>query len=284
MDQDFAKRRIRTPLAEPSAVPQPSSLGLLLTGLITGIAVGLFIGLLVYLSGALPPAPGQAATPDNRQIDTPEITGADSAGGITQEQQREAQRLQLEFYQELPNYEVVVDVTPVSGSVPRTPPPVASTAASINATADPIQAQSETAVLETIDPGTDAPSPATEPVASDAVASSNTLDPVSAALLEISNRPAAAGDVNQVVAPVPTAGPSYMLQAGAFQQRETANSQLSRLLGLGLNARIREETLPGRTLFLVQAGPYASRDDMMQAERVLRSNSIDSMRITLSQP
>lgn len=283
MDQDFAKRRIRTPLAEPSAVPQPSSLGLLLTGLVTGIAVGLFIGLLVYLSGALPPAPGQAAAPANRQIETPEIAGADTAGGITQEQQREAQRLQLEFYQELPNYEVVVDVTPVSGSVPRTPPVVA-TAATVNATANPIQAENETAVLESMDPGTDPSSPATEPVASEVVASSNTLDPVSAALLEISNRPAAAGDVNQVVAQAPSAGPSYMLQAGAFQQRETANSQLSRLLGLGLNARIREETLPGRTLFLVQAGPYASRDDMMQAERVLRSNSIDSMRITLSQP
>ncbi|MDP2285203.1 MAG: SPOR domain-containing protein, partial [Pseudohongiella sp.] len=276
MDQDFAKRRIRTPLAEPSAVPQPSSLGLLLTGLITGIAVGLFIGLLVYLSGALPPAPGQAAAPANRQIETPEIAGSDTAGGITQEQQREAQRLQLEFYQELPNYEVVVDVTPVRGSVPRTPPVVA-TAATVNTTTNPIQADSETAGLETGDTGADALIPAIEPDTSAVVASSNTLDPVSAALLEISNRPAATVDVNQVAAQAPPAGPSYMLQAGAFQQRETANSQLSRLLGLGLNARIREETLPGRTLFLVQAGPYASRDDMMQAERVLRSNSIDSM-------
>jgi cell division protein FtsN len=78
--------------------------------------------------------------------------------------------------------------------------------------------------------------------------------------------------------------PSFVLQAGAFQQQATANTQLNRLLGLGLNARIREETLPGRTLYLVQAGPYDSREDMMQAERVLRSNSIDSMRITLSQP
>lgn len=75
-----------------------------------------------------------------------------------------------------------------------------------------------------------------------------------------------------------------MLQAGAFQQQATANAQLNRLLGLGLNARVHQENLPGRTLFLVQAGPYSSRDDMMQAERVLRSNSIDSMRITLSQP
>lgn len=277
MDQDFAKRRTRTPLAEPSAVPQPSSLGLLLTGLVTGIAVGLFIALLVYLSGALPPAPGQVAAPDTRQIETPDIAGADSAGGLTQEQQREAQRLQLEFYQELPNYEVVVDVTPVNGSVPRTPPPVAATA---------INSATATAAVETASPdvlsATVDSAPATQTGAAADVPStaSDTLDPVSAALREISNRPADSASV----APATASGPSYMLQAGAFQQRETANSQLSRLLGLGLNARIREETLPGRALFLVQAGPYASRDDMMQAERVLRSNSIDSMRITLSQP
>lgn len=75
-----------------------------------------------------------------------------------------------------------------------------------------------------------------------------------------------------------------MLQAGAFQQQATASAQLNRLLSLGLSARIRQENLPGRTLFLVQAGPYASREEMLQAERVLRSNSIDTMRITLNQP
>lgn len=275
MDQDFAKRRTRTPLAEPSAVPQPSSLGLLLTGLVTGIAVGLFIALLVYLSGALPPAPGQIAAPDNRQIETPEIAGADNAGGLTQEQQREAQRLQLEFYQELPNYEVVVDVTPVSGSVPRTPPPVAATAI------DTATTTAETVTPDALSTTADSvPVTETEVLADVSATASDTLDPVSAALREISNRPAD----SPAVVPATVSGSSYVLQAGAFQQRDTANSQLSRLLGLGLNARIHEETLPGRTLFLVQAGPYASRDDMMQAERVLRSNSIDSMRITLSPP
>lgn len=75
-----------------------------------------------------------------------------------------------------------------------------------------------------------------------------------------------------------------MLQAGAFQQQSAANAQANRLLALGLDTRVRQEDLPGRTLFLVQAGPYDSRDEMMQAERVLRNNSIETMRITLSQP
>lgn len=283
MEQDFAKRRTRTPLAEPSAVAQPSSIGLLLTGLVSGIAVGLFIALMVYLSGALPPAPGHVVAPDSREIDTPDIATSDSEGALTQEQQREAQRLQLEFYQELPNYEVVVNVTPVEGAVLRTP--AVAVANTDNSPVVETGTAVENSVAVTDD--TNAESPATDNTETQIAAASpiDATDPVSAALLEISNRapvvPAA------VPAPATTAAdtvPSFVLQAGAFQQQATANTQLNRLLGLGLTARIREETLPGRTLYLVQAGPYDSREDMMQAERVLRSNSIDSMRITLSPP
>ena len=291
MEQDFAKRRTRTPLAEPSAVAQPSSLGLLLTGLVSGIAVGLFVALMVYLSGALPPAPGHIVAPDSRQIETPDIATSDSEGGLTQEQQREAQRLQLEFYQELPNYEVVVNVTPVEGAVLRTPALAVANTDNSSVVETGTAFENSAAVTD----GTTAESQATDNTKTPIAVATPTeaTDPVSAALLEISNRasvvPAAvtAQATSQATAPATTVadtGPSFVLQAGAFQQQATANTQLNRLLGLGLNARIREETLPGRTLYLVQAGPYDSREDMMQAERVLRSNSIDSMRITLSQP
>lgn len=274
MEHDFAKRRTRTPLAEPSPVPQSSSLGLLLTGLLTGIAVGLFIALLVYLSGALPPAPGQAPVVEERQIDTPAVaTTADSANGLTEEQQREAQRLQLEFYQELPNYEVVVDITPITAARPRTP--------AVTAPATPTDSQTTATVASTPATSTDTTASAAEvPTPASNTDAPAELDPVSAALQEIANRPAPADSAT----PATTSSASFMLQAGAFQQQATATAQLNRLLGLGLNARLHQENLPGRTLFLVQAGPYASRDEMMQAERVLRSNSIDSMRITLSQP
>lgn len=275
MEQDFAKRRVRTSLAEPSPVPQPSSLGLLLTGLVTGIAVGLFIALLVYLSGALPPAPGQTPLADNRQIDTQSVTAAEgNPGELTVEQQREAQRLQLEFYQELPNYEVVVDVTPIAGSTPRTPVTATAVTPANDAT---VTNDSVTEVIATDTPAAATTSNSTTPE----VTAREELDPVSAALLEISNRPAATASS---AVPAVSSGANFMLQAGAFQQQATANAQLNRLLGLGLNARLHQENLPGRTLFLVQAGPYATRDEMMQAERVLRSNSIDSMRITLGQP
>ena len=281
MEQDFAKRRLRTPLAEPAPVSQPSSLGLLLTGLITGVVIGLFIALLVYLSGALPAAPGHTEVAETRAVETLDIA---PAGGLTPEQQREAQRLQLEFYQELPNYEVVVDVTPVAGAVPRTPVTTTASAAATNNTttasepATTAQTSTAPAQVATTQPAPTQPAPA-QPLPTQ----SEQLDPVSAALLEISNREARA----QAQAPTAAASTNtgnFLLQAGAFQQQATAAAQLNRLLSLGLNARIREENLPGRTLYLVQAGPYSTRDDMMQAERVLRNNSIDSMRITLSQP
>lgn len=286
MEQDFAKRRLRTPLAEPSPVSQPSSLGLLLTGLITGMVIGLFIALLVYLSGALPPAPGQSATAATDAVREVESTEAVSASGLTEEQQREAQRLQLEFYQELPNYEVVVDVTPIAGAIPRTPVTTQPAPASVenNATADTAaSSNTDTTLVNT----TVADTPAADAVVAGAnsatpSAANEQLDPVSAALLEISNREARTQPPASALSTA--AGGNFLLQAGAFQQQSTATAQLNRLLGLGLTARIREEILPGRTLYLVQAGPYSTRDDMMQAERVLRSNSIDSMRITLSQP
>src|SRR5690554_6050281 len=249
MDQDFAKRRIRTPLAEPTPPPPSSGLALLLTGGLAGIAVGIFIALLVYLSGVLPPPPGQtevAATPAAAQPD-------DNDGELTVELEREAARLQLEFYQELPNYEVVVDATPIAGSTPRTPPTVTATQIS---TPEPAREPTETPAVTA--PVTDAP-PAAEVAATPepAVSTPETTPPAAAAVSAVSTG-------------------RYLLQAGAFQQQPAASAQLNRLLALGLNARVRQETMPDRTLYLVQAGPYDSRDDMVRAERLLRGNSIES--------
>jgi cell division protein FtsN len=242
MVQDFAKKRTRTPLAAPEPKPSASSLGLLAIGLLTGITIGLFISLLVYLSGVLPPAPGQndelVRNENGTTMPAQDVSGADSSdasnNGVSVEQEREAARLQLEFYQELPNYEVVVDATPINAPRPQT-----------------MTASEPAATTQTENEQT-----------TDNQASESAPDPVA--------RPATTA--------------MFMLQAGAFQQQTAANAQANRLLALGLDTRVRQEDLPGRTLFLVQAGPYNSRDEMMQAERVLRNNSIETMRITLSQP
>ncbi len=74
-----------------------------------------------------------------------------------------------------------------------------------------------------------------------------------------------------------------MLQAGAFQQESSAIAQSDRLLSLGLFSRVRQEALLGKTLFLVQVGPFDNREQLAQAEGILRSNGIDSVRMGLSQ-
>lgn len=260
MDQDFAKRRIRTPLAEPTPPPASSGVALLATGVLTGIGVGLFIALLVYLSGVLPPPPGQA---DTAAVLAPEAEASD--GELTVELEREAARLQLEFYQELPNYEVVVDATPIAGSTPRTPPTVTAT----QIPAAPATSPEDTAAAET--PSAEPPPATREDTQPTAVATVTEAAPVASA-------PATPATVSAV-----STG-RYLLQAGAFQQQPAASAQLNRLLALGLDARVRQESMPDRTLYLVQAGPYESRDDMIRAERLLRGNSIESMRITLNQP
>lgn len=259
MDQDFAKRRIRTPLAEPTPPPPSSGMALLITGALTGIVIGLFIALLVYLSGVLPPPPGYVEVAETSFNDA-----EDSEGALTAELEREAARLQLEFYQELPNYEVVVDATPIAGSVPRTPATITATEITPSTeNEDPPETREQNEVQQPAEPDSPAPASATVAETGAGVESETT-------------------SASPTVSAVSTG--RYLLQAGAFQQQPAALAQLNRLLALGLDARVRQESMPGRTLYLVQAGPYESRDEMIRAERLLRGNSIESMRITLSQP
>ncbi len=218
MAHDFAKTRNKNRAeAAPPPPPQPNK-GMLMTGMLTGLVLGFFASFLIYLSGILPPV-----TNSDPQAD------ADNAAEVLAAQQRRndelelaAERLQLEFYKELPNYEVIVD------NMPNT-------------------AAADTRPASTATPNTTAPAPTQAPAS------------------------AAQGQG------------SYMIQAGAFQQESSAQAQSARLTALGLEARIKKEALLGKTLFLVQAGPYSTRDQVTQAERLLRSASIDSIRIGLSQ-
>ena len=76
-------------------------------------------------------------------------------------------------------------------------------------------------------------------------------------------------------------GGSYMLQTGAFQQQESAEQERQRHLALGLNVIIKAEELPGRTLFLVQTGPYSTSVELNEAQQLLRNNNIPSLTIQL---
>ncbi len=253
MAHDFAKTRARKSAPEqkhPEPAPQPTK-GMLITGLLTGLVLGFFAFFLIYLTGILPPVTSILADTTN-PANEEELIAAQQRR--TEELELAAARLQLEFYKELPNYEVIVD----SISEPRT----ASSGNTLTATANAIAniAANAAATAEpaaTIEEST---------LTTDLVPTQETAPPV--VLVETpALRP---GE------------PSFMVQAGAFQQEAAAVAQSMRLNALGLEARVKKEALLGKTLFLVQAGPYYSRDELNQAERVLRSNSIDSMRIGVS--
>ena len=188
--------------------------------------------------------------------------------GMTLEQA--AARLQLEFYKELPNYEVIVDNTP--GTPAATSPNTITATAAEQAIAlaqsqiQPAATTQASGVLPAATVVTDSPAVAV-------ATASSTLD-------NTTETPAVAPIIPVAAQP---GEPSFMIQAGAFQQEAAAVAQTMRLNALGLDARVKKEALLGKTLFLVQAGPYNSRDQLSQLERILRSNGIDSMRIGVSQ-
>ncbi len=75
----------------------------------------------------------------------------------------------------------------------------------------------------------------------------------------------------------------YLLQSGAFQQRALATAEVAHQQSLGIDVFITEETLPGRTLFLVQSGPYMTSTSLAAAEATLRNNNISSLRLSVEQ-
>lgn len=75
----------------------------------------------------------------------------------------------------------------------------------------------------------------------------------------------------------------YLLQSGAFQQRVLAVAELAHQQTLGIDVFVTEESLPGRTFFLVQSGPYMTSTSLTAAEALLRNNNISSLRLSVEQ-
>ena len=73
-------------------------------------------------------------------------------------------------------------------------------------------------------------------------------------------------------------GVSYFLQAGSFARFEDADQLKARLALTGLVAQIQKVTLEGRgTYHRVRLGPYATLQDMEQANRQLRELGIKAL-------
>lgn len=217
MVQDFAKIKPESVL-DPRPVEAPPSWMLLFTGLITGVAVGVFACVLFYLSGNVPPL---QVPPQTRAIAENAAATVVTETAPLNEEVPDPEEMQLEFYEELQNYEVKVDATPV-------------------------EIESRPAVVNP---------PATE----------------SRPEVEIESRPARLAVNNS----------GYMLQSGAYEQQASANSQRARLQSLGLNTVVKQQSFPGRTLYLVQSGPFNQGEELNNAENLLQRNNISNIKIGL---
>ena len=74
---------------------------------------------------------------------------------------------------------------------------------------------------------------------------------------------------------------NVMLQTGAFQQFSSAEQEMKRQTELGLKAVVKSAKLPGRTLYLVQNGPYSSKAELEQARQLLKAQNIVSLVVEL---
>ena len=211
MTQDFAKIKPE-PLLERKTVATPPAWSLMFTGVIVGLALGVFGCFLFYLSGNVPllninqPASNNAA-PANQSptLATPE--------------EPVEEELRLEFYTELPAYEVAVDANPV------------------------------------------------ELTAQQAGIAEGTLE-----LVAVAGAPKETEEIFD---------PGFILQSGAFQQFDPARIENERQRLIGLDVNVKQQELLGRTLYLVQSGPYTSRKILKEAEQLLRAYNIPSLRMTI---
>jgi hypothetical protein len=213
MTQDFAKIKPE-PLLERKTVATPPAWSLMFTGVIVGLALGVFGCFLFYLSGNVPPLninqPAANNTPPANQPPT-----------LTAPEEPAEEELQLEFYTELPAYEVSVDANPVE-----------------------LTAQ-QAGIAEGVSELTG---------------------------LEVADTPAETEE---------TFDPGFILQSGAFQQFDSARTENDRQRLIGLDVNIKQQELLGRTLYLVQSGPYTSSSLLKEAEQLLRANNIPSLRMTI---
>ena len=211
MTQDFAKIKPE-PLIERKTVATPPAWSLMLTGVIVGLALGVFGCFLFYLSGNVPPL----------NINQPASNNAAPASQsviLTTPEEHAEEELRLEFYTELPAYEVAVDANPV------------------------------------------------ELTAQQAGIAGGTPE-----LAEVAGAPTEPEEIFD---------PGFILQSGAFQQFDSARKENERQRLIGLDVNVKQQELLGRTLYLVQSGPYTSSKILKEAELLLRAYNIPSLRMTI---
>lgn len=86
-----------------------------------------------------------------------------------------------------------------------------------------------------------------------------------------------------VAKPRASAAPDvYLLQAGAFRQKEDADSRRAELIFLGLEPTVQESGSGSERLYRVYLGPFDTRQDMNKARALTAGQGIDTL--TLKRP
>lgn len=117
------------------------------------------------------------------------------------------------------------------------------------------------------------PASPTSPAASAPVAAASAAKPASGAA---ARNPAAILAGENVSTTPASDALSYQVQAGAYGSQPEAEQQRAKLAIMGLEARIQEREVNGRTMYRVRLGPFAQREQADEVRVKLQGAGIDS--------
>jgi cell division protein FtsN len=69
---------------------------------------------------------------------------------------------------------------------------------------------------------------------------------------------------------------SYYVQAGAYSNSEEAEQQRAKISMMGLEGRVSEREVNGRTMYRVRLGPFSQKDMAEQARVTLSGGGVES--------
>lgn len=161
--------------------------------------------------------------------------------------------------------------SPLYGKNPARPHAVPSEAASAASEA----AHSEAPVTVAPQASAPAPAPAASPAKAASAAAAKASKPASATAS--SSRNPAAILSGEPVSTSPAADAlSYQVQAGAYGSQAEAEQQRAKLAMMGLEPRIQEREVNGRTMYRVRIGSFAQREQAEEVRAKLQAAGVES--------
>ena len=118
--------------------------------------------------------------------------------------------------------------------------------------------------------------PVTAPAAPAASAASSVAPSAKASTVAPARNPAAILSGEPVSTGASSDALSYQVQAGAYASQAEAEQQKAKLAMLGLEARVAEREVNGRTMYRVRLGPYAVKEQADEVRVKLQGAGIDS--------